>query len=392
MDVRKDFPILKKKINGKPLVYLDNAATTQKPIQVIDAVANYYREHNGNVGRGVHTLAREAAEAYEESREVVADFINAKTNEIIFTGGATESMNIVARGHLANLGKGDEVVTSVMEHHSNYVPIRMLAEKTGCSVKLIDIDGDGKLDLEKYAEVIKDSKLVSIGHVSNVLGTINPVKEMINIAHENDALFTLDGAQSVPHMHMDVKKLDCDFLVFSGHKMLAPMGIGVLYGKRELLDVMEPSLVGGGMVADACGDLEFLQAPYRFEAGTPNVGGAVGLSAAIDYLQGIGMKNVQKHCRSLANRALAGMKGLEVYGPKERESVISFNVPGVDSSDVATIMDDNGIAIRSGQHCAQPLMCRLNIEGAARMSFYIYNSKEEVTRVLDVIDKVRSLA
>ena len=392
MNVRDDFPILQKKINGKPLIYLDNAATTQKPIQVIEAVADYYKNSNGNVGRGVHSLARESTDAYENARKTVARFINADPKEVIFTSGATAALNIVAQGHTSKLGAGDSIITSVMEHHSNYIPIAMLAKKTGCSVKLLDIDKDGNLDLDAYSEMIVGSKLVSMTHVSNVLGTVNPVKEMIKIAHENNAVFVLDAAQSAPHMPLDVKRLDCDFLAFSGHKMLAPMGIGVLYGKRDLLNEMEPSLVGGGMVAEACGEMEFLRAPYRFEAGTPNVGGAVGLAAAVDYLSDLGIDKVQRHGQELTNLALDGMGDLEIYGPPEKESVISFNVPGVDSADVATIMDENGIAIRSGHHCAQPLMCRLNVDGAARISFYVYNTKEEVEKTLDVISKIKELA
>jgi cysteine desulfurase/selenocysteine lyase len=394
VDVRKDFPILKRKVNGRPLVYFDNAATTQKPVQVIESVSDFYKNRNANVGRGVHTLAREATEAYEEARRKVARFINAGPEEVIFTSGTTQGLNMVAQAYEVKLGKKNEVVTSMMEHHSSYLPIKMLSKKTGCSVRLVDLDKEGSLDIDSYARnVNKRTGMVSITHVSNVLGAINPVEELAAIAHENGAAFVLDAAQSVPHMPVDVKRLGCDFMAFSGHKMLGPMGIGVLYGRKELLEEMEPSLVGGGAVARTCpGEIEFLAPPQKFEAGTPNAAGAVGLAAAIGYLEGIGMEKVQKHERDLTKIAVEGMGELETYGPANRIGIVSFNVPGVNADDVAIAMDENGIAIRSGQHCAQPLMCRLKIDGCARMSFYIYNMKEEVNYAVGIIDKIKKLA
>jgi cysteine desulfurase / selenocysteine lyase len=393
MDVRSDFPILKRKVNGKPLIYLDNAATTQKPVQVLDAVRDFYENHCGNVGRGEHTLGREAGEAYEVARKKVASFINAKPEEIVFTSGSTAGLNMVARGFECKLDKCSKVVTSVMEHHSSYVPLAALARRTGCSVGLVDVR-NWKLGMEQYAREIQGASLASVTHVSNVLGTINPAAEMAKLAHESGAAFMLDAAQSAPHMPLNVKKLDCDFMVFSGHKMLAPMGIGVLYGRKDMMEGLEPSLFGGGMVSKSCGGLEFLKPPERFEAGTPNVGSAVGLAAAIDYLEKLGMESIRKHEEGLVKRALQGLASLdaELYGPNDRAGMISFNLKGVSASDVATIMDENGIAIRSGQHCAQPLMCRLGIDECARMSFYVYNTEEEVDYATKVINKIEKLA
>ena len=394
MDVRKDFPILKRKINGKALVYLDNAATTQKPQQVIDAISEFYENHNANVGRGVHALAREASEMYADARKKVARFINAKPDEIVFTNNTTQGLNMVADSYGQRMGKYDEIAMTVMEHHSSYLPWRRVSERTKAGIKLVDIDDNGILKMKDYEKKVRtNTTVVAAMHVSNVLGTINPVREMAKIAHQNGAVFVMDAAQSVPHMPVDVKRLDCDFMAFSGHKMVGPTGIGVLYGRYDLLEDMEPPLVGGGMVARAYpGDVEFLGLPEKFDAGTPNAEGAIGLAAAINYLERLGMDKVQKHEQELTKRALDKLKGIKVYGPEERAGVIGFNVPGVDADDVAAIMDENGIAIRSGHHCAQPLMRRLRIDGCARMSFYVYNTKEEVDYVVDVINKIRKLA
>lgn len=394
MNVRHDFPILKRKINGKPLVYFDNAATTQKPTQVIDAVADFYRNHNANVGRGAHTLAREATEAFEGARKKVARFIGARTEEIVFNGGATEGLNMVSQNYGRMLGKSDEVVTTIMEHHSNYLPWKMISQKTGAGIKLVDIDNEGSLDMGDYKKKVgKKTALVAATHISNFLGSINPAREMAKIAHENGAVFILDGAQSVPRMPIDVKKLGCDFMVFSGHKVLAPMGVGVLYGRYDLLEEMEPLEVGGGMITKVYpGAPEFLKPPHCFEAGTPDVGGAIGLGAAIDYLKKLGMDKVEKYEEELTEYALGELEGITIYGPKKRAGIISFNIPGVENDDVATIMDENGVAIRSGHNCAQPLMYRLRIGGSARMSFYIYNTKEEVDFAAGVIEKIKKLA
>jgi cysteine desulfurase/selenocysteine lyase len=280
-----------------------------------------------------------------------------------------------------------------MEHHSNYLPIKFLARKTGCNVRLVGMDSDGNLDIESYTKAIgTKSALVSITHASNVLGTINPAKELAKAAHEAGAVFVLDAAQSAPHLPIDVKKLDCDFMAFSGHKMLGPTGIGVLYGKKDLLDAIEPPLVGGGAVSKTCpGEIEFLESPHKFEAGTPNIAGAIGLSAAVDYLNKIGMKEVQKHEEALTKTALKGLSKIETYGPKNRVGVVSFNIDGVSAEDIAIILDENGIAIRSGHHCAQPLMCRLKVDGTARMSFYLYNTEEEVDFAIDVLNKIKKL-
>ncbi len=393
MNVREDFPILQRKINGKPLVYFDNAATTQKPKQVLDAVTEFYENQCGNVGRGVHTLSRETSEIYEAARKSVAKFIGANPEEIIFTSNATHSLNMVALSQESKLGSCDEIVTTVMEHHSNYVPLMMLAKNCKCGVSLVDMGQDGKLKMDDYRHKVRPSTcLVSATHVSNVLGTVNPVEEMAKIAHENDALFVLDAAQSVPHMPINVKKLDCDFMAFSGHKMLAPMGIGVLYGKSDILEELEPMLVGGGTISHSCpGEVRFLKPPQKFEAGTPNVGGAVGLKTAIEYLDKLGMDKVEKHEKDLAKYTLDNLDA-EIYAAKDGIGIIPFNLPGVNADDVATVLDESGAAVRSGQHCAQPLMCRLHVEGTVRMSYYIYNTKEEVDYALDIIEKIKSLA
>ncbi len=404
MDARKDFPILKRKINGKPLVYLDNAATTQKPRQVLDAVNDFYENHCGNPGRGLHTLSRDATEALESARAKVAKFINARPEEIIFTAGATEALNFAAhmicRTRGSGLSPSDSILTTVMEHHANYLPWKRECTLAGAKLKVADIAMGGKrgdeLDMADFERKVgKGTKAVAATHASNVLGCVNPAKEMAKIAHDAGAVFVLDGAQSVPHMPVDVKKLDCDFLAFSGHKMLAPMGVGVLFGKYDLIDGAEPLLVGGGMVSKSYTEPpEYQKPPQRFEAGTQDVGGAVGLGSAVDCLQKIGMDKVEKHEEELTKRALrgiSGIRGVETYGPKDRVGIVSFNVGGMADDDVAAIMDEQGIAVRSGHHCAQPLMRRLGIDGCARMSFYVYNTKEEVDNALGVLGKISSL-
>jgi len=394
MDVRDDFPILKRKINGKPLVYLDNAATTQKPVQVLDAVDEFYKGHHANLGRGVHTLALETTEIYEDARKRVAGFINAKPEEIVFTNNTTQGLNMVAHHQGKELVRFNEVVTTVMEHHSNYVPWKLACELSKAKLRMVDITDDGRLDMKDFQKSVnKNTRVVAATHVSNVLGTVNPVSDMVKIAHENGAVFVLDGAQSVAHQKTDVKKLKCDFMAFSGHKMLAPMGIGVLYGQYDLLEDMDPDLTGGGMVERTYpSKITFLKTPRKFEAGTQNAGGAVGLAAAIDYLERIGMDKVQKHEDGLTKYALENMGGVKIYGPKERAGIISFNIPGISSEEIATIMDEQGIAIRSGQHCAQPLMHRLKIDGCARMSFYLYNTKDELEYTLGILRKIKDIA
>ena len=398
MDVKKirlDFPVLKRKVNGKPLVYLDNAATTQKPKQVIDKLSDYYNNYNANVHRGIHALSEEATAEYENAREKIAKFIGAQSNEIVFTKNTTESLNILAYSALRTLKPGDEVVLSVMEHHSNIVPWQMLREK-GVKLKFVDINKDGTLKDELKNLVTRKTKIVSITHSSNVLGTINPVKEIGKIAHENGAILIVDGAQSVPHMPVDIKNLDCDFLAFSSHKMLGPTGIGVLYGQHDAFKNISPFLRGGDMIKEVhLQDTKWNDMPWRFEAGTPNIADVIGFGAAIDYLQKIGMGNIRKHEIEITKYALNIMNnitGLTVHGlAKERGSAVSFSMKGVHPHDIATILNSEGIAIRSGHLCAQPLMERLNVPAVGRASFYIYNTKEEVDKLAEGLEKVKKV-
>ncbi len=393
--LRKDFPILSVKVHGKPLVYLDNAATSQKPQSVIESVKNYYENYNANIHRSIHKLGEEATAAYEEAHKKVADFINADFEEIVFTKNTTESINLSAYSLTNNLKAGDEIVISQMEHHSNFVPWQQLALKRGLKLKFIKIDKEGLLDQKSINEnITKKTKIVSLTHVSNVLGTVNDVKEIGKIAHENNALFAVDGAQSIPHMPIDVKKLDCDFMAFSGHKMLGPTGIGVLYGKKELLKNMQPFLYGGEMIKEVKFEgTKFNDLPWKFEAGTMNIAEAIGLGAAIDYLNKVGMKNIENHEKKLVKYAyekLNEMKEIEVYGPsaEKRSDLVAFNVKGVHAHDTAQILDGEGIAIRAGHHCAMPLHSVLGIAASARASFYFYNTKEEIDKLAEGIKKV----
>ncbi|HDJ96676.1 MAG TPA: cysteine desulfurase [Candidatus Aenigmarchaeota archaeon] len=398
--IREDFPILRRKINGKPLIYFDNTATSQKPIQVINVIKEFYEQHNANIHRGVHTLSQEASEMYEEAHNKVAKFINARRmEEIIFVRNATEAINLVAYSWgMNNLKEGDEIVVTVMEHHSNIIPWQFLEKKKGIILKFVDINNDGTLKMEEYEKLITErTKLVTVTHVSNVLGTINDVAKIGKLAHEVGALFLVDGAQSVPHMPVDVRKIDADFLAFSGHKMLAPTGIGVLYGKEELLQRMEPFLGGGDMIHEVwLHKATYNTLPWKFEAGTANIAGGVGLAAAVDYLEKIGMENVREHEKELTEYALKKMKieNIDIYGPldvKIRGGVISFNVKDLSPHDVAALLDEHGIAVRSGHHCAQPLMRRLGVKGTARASFYIYNTKEEIDIFVETLEKIVKL-
>ncbi len=393
--LRKDFPILDVKVHGKPLIYLDNAATTQKPKQVIDSITNYYENYNANIHRSIHKLGEEATAAYEDAHKKVADFINADFEEIIFTKNTTESINLSAYSLTNNLKAGDEIVISQMEHHSNFVPWQQLALKKGLKLKFIKTDKEGLLDEESIKEnITKKAKIVSLVQVSNVLGTVNDVREIGKIAHDNNALFVIDGAQSVPHMPIDVKKLDCDFMAFSGHKMLGPTGIGVLYGKRELLENMQPFLYGGEMIKEVKFEgTKFNDLPWKFEAGTMNIAEAIGLGAAIDYLRKIGMEKIMEHDKELAKycyEKLLGIKDVEIYGPKpeNRNSLVAFNIKNVHAHDTSQILDGEGIAIRAGHHCAMPLHSVLGIAASARASFYFYNTKEEIDKLVDGIKKV----
>ncbi|MCM3731328.1 cysteine desulfurase [Fictibacillus nanhaiensis] len=382
---RKLFPILDQEVNGKPLVYLDSAATSQKPIQVIETLEKYYKEYNSNVHRGVHTLGTRATDGYEGAREKVRRFIGAKsTQEIIFTRGTTTAINTVARSYgMANLAEGDEIVITPMEHHSNIIPWQQVAKTTGATLKYIPLQPDGTIDLSDVEKTVTEhTKIVSVMQVSNVLGTINPIKEIAAIAHKNGAVMMVDGAQSAPHLKVDVQDLDCDFFAFSAHKMCGPTGIGVLYGKKALLNKMEPVEFGGEMI-DFVGLQEstWKELPWKFEGGTPIIAGAIGLGAAIDFLEDIGLDNILKLEHELAGYAMERLNeldGVTIFGPKERAGLVTFNLDDVHPHDVATVLDSEGIAVRAGHHCAQPLMKWLDVSATARASFYLYNTKDDI--------------
>lgn len=393
----KDFPTLSKEKNGKRIAYLDSAATTQKPIAVIEAIKNYYEKINANPHRGAYELSVLATEAYDEAREKVRKFINAeRSEEIIFTKNATEAFNLVAMSYgMDFINEGDEIVISIAEHHSNLIPWQQVARVKGAILKYMYTDENGELTEEEIKSKITDkTKIVAVTQVSNALGTINPVKEIAEYAHSKGAIVIVDGAQSVPHMKVDVRDIDADFLIIAGHKLLAPMGIGVLYGKKDLLEKMPPLMFGGDMVEYVYEqETTFNVLPYKFEAGTQNVEAAVGLSKAIDYLNEIGMENIEKHEKELVSYALDKMNKLEylkVYGPKEvekRGGVISFQIEGVHPHDVASIFDTFGVCIRAGNHCAQPLMRYMGINATSRASIYLYNDKEDVDRLVEAIEK-----
>ncbi|WP_421381167.1 cysteine desulfurase [Bacillus salacetis] len=398
-EIRKYFPILDQEVNGHPLVYLDSAATSQKPVQVIEALDKYYREYNSNVHRGVHTLGTRATDGYEGAREKVRKFINAaSTEEIIFTRGTTTAINTVAASYgRANVGEGDEIVISHMEHHSNIIPWQQLAKETGATLKYVPLQEDGTISIEDIkATVTSNTKIVSIMKVSNVLGTMNPIKEIARVAHEHGAVMMVDGAQAAPHMKVDVQDLDCDFFAFSGHKMAGPTGIGVLYGKKHLLENMEPVEFGGEMI-DFVGMYEstWKELPWKFEAGTPIIAGAIGLGAAIDFLEEIGMDHIEKHEHHLAAYAMEKMsevEGMTIYGtkdPAKRAGLVTFNIDDVHPHDVATVLDAEGIAVRAGHHCAQPLMKWLEVSATARASFYIYNTEEDIDKLVSGLVKTK---
>ncbi len=397
--IREDFPILKRKVHGKPLVYLDNAATSQKPKQVIEAIKYFYENQNANIHRGIHQLSEESTDAFEKSREKVAKFINAKPEQIIFTKNTTESINTIAYGYgLKNIKKGDEILTTVMEHHSNFLPWQFVEKHTGATLKIADITDDGLLKMNNLEKLTtKKTKLVALTHVSNVLGTINPVNEIAEIAKENNSLFLVDGAQAAPHMPVDVKKIGCDFYAFSSHKMLGPTGIGVLYIKDP--DKVDPFLVGGGTIKEVYTDKEAVwhESPWKFEGGTPDVSGVIGFGATIDYLNKIGMGKIRKHEEEITKYALDQLlkiKNISIYGPMDhrlRGAVIAFNIEGVHPHDVAAILDSEGIAVRPGHACCKPLMNRLDILAMCRASFYIYNTKEEADALVAGLEKVNKV-
>ena len=398
--IRRDFPILARRVHGKPLVYLDNAATTQKPRAVIDALVHFYEHQNANIHRAIHTLGEEATAAYEETRAKVSRFINAPRPEnIVFTRSATEALNLVAYAWgRANVREGDEIVLSQMEHHSNMVPWQRLAQEVRATVKYIGVTDEGTLDLDGLDDIISErTKLVSVTQVSNAFGTINALGKIIAAAHRRGALAVVDGAQSVPHMPVDVQALDCDFLAFSAHKMLGPTGVGVLYARYELLEAMEPFQSGGEMISRVrLEGATWNDVPWKFEAGTPNIADVIAFSAALDYLSALGMDNVRAHEQELTAYALGRLRQLEdiiIYGPQDtsqRGGVVSFNYPDIHAHDVGTILDREGVAIRAGHHCAQPLMRRFDMAGTARASFYIYNTPEEVDALVQGVEKARA--
>ncbi len=399
--IREDFPQLERKINGERLIYFDNAATSLRPKSVVDAVSEFYLNYNANIHRAIHTLSREATEAYERAHKDVAKFINAESmEEIIFTRNTTESINLVVFSLFLSekVKSGDTVVISLMEHHSNMVPWQFLRDKYGVNLKFVNLNSDGTLDMNHLEDVLKKSKnlkVVSITHASNVLGAVNDVKTIGKLAHRYGAIFIVDGAQSAPHLKVDVKDIDCDFYAFSGHKMLGPTGIGALYGKKALLEELEPFLRGGDMIWEVkIEKVTFNKLPWKYEAGTSNIAGGIGFGAAVRYLESVGMENVEKHERDLASYALQKLKELDfvrVYGPEERIGVVAFNVMQKNGNPfspefVAQVLDRHGIAIRTGCHCAQPLHNNfLKVRGTARASFYLYNTKEEIDIFVDVL-------
>ena len=394
--IRKQFPILDQSVNGNPLIYFDNAATTQKPLAVTNEVSRYYTEDNANIHRGIHTLAERATTSYENTRKSIAQFINAnESEEIIFTKGTTDSINLVAHSLGGSLLKpGDEVLISCMEHHSNIVPWQLICEKTKAVLKIIPINDQGEIIFEEFLNLLSErTKIVSMVHISNTLGTINPVKEVIAAAHKWGAKVLIDGAQATPHNTIDVKSLNCDFYAFSGHKMYGPTGVGVLYGKRSLLEAIPPYQGGGEMIKEVSfTQTTYNEIPYKFEAGTPNIAGVIGLSKAIDFIQNIGLEKISQYENELLLRATDQLMKIEGFQPMgtalKKASVISFNIEGVHPFDLGVLLDAKGIAIRTGHHCTQPLMDRFKVEGTARASFAIYNTFEEVDQFVSALSNL----
>ncbi|MFD2555770.1 cysteine desulfurase [Sphingobacterium tabacisoli] len=397
--VRADFPLLKREVNGKPLVYLDNGATTQKPQSVIDAIIHYYSDMNSNVHRGVHYLSQISTDAFEVTRRKVKDFINAEEEvEVIITKGTTDSINLVAQCYgKAFIGEGDEIIISAMEHHSNIVPWQMLCDEKGCVLKVIPMNERGMLDMDVYAKLFSDrTKIVSVTYVSNALGTINPVEEIISVAHKHDVPVLLDAAQAVQHIAVDVQKLDVDFLVFSGHKMYAPTGVGVLYGKAKWLNVMPPYQGGGDMIKDVSFEkTTYNELPFKFEAGTPNIEAGICLAAAIDYINEIGIDNIKTYEDELlayATAKLGEIEGVRIVGTADKKSsVLSFVVDGVHPYDIGVILDKQGIAVRTGHHCAQPIMDQFEIPGTVRASLAMYNTKEDVDAFIAGLERALNM-
>ena len=396
--IRDDFPILKRKINGNQLVYFDNAATAQTPQIVIDEISNYYSNYNSNIHRGVHKLSQEATDAYEKARETIQLNFNAEhSHEIIFTSGSTHSINIVASGYRDILKKGDEIILSAMEHHSNIVPWQMLCQKTGAILKVAPMDDNGVLILEKFKEICNDkTQLVVISHVSNALGTINPIDSILSIAHSFKARVLIDGAQAAPHIKVDLQELDIDFYVVSGHKLMGPTGVGILYGKEKLLNILPPYQGGGEMIEDVTFEkTTYAKLPHKFEAGTPNIAGGIALGAAINYLNEIGYDSIAKYEEMLLDYAtseLAKIDDLKIYGEStQKTAVVSFNIKSIHPYDIGTILDKLGIAVRTGHHCAQPIMEYFQIPGTVRASFCFYNTKEEIDIMVKAIKRAKTM-
>ncbi|WP_417855823.1 aminotransferase class V-fold PLP-dependent enzyme [Xanthomarina gelatinilytica] len=401
-EIRKDFPILSRKVHGKPLVYLDNGATSQTPIQVIDVIVDYYSNYNANIHRGVHNLSQEATDKYEEARHKIQNHFNAKhAHEIIMTSGTTESINLVAHGFASLLDKDDEIMVSALEHHSNIVPWQMLCEKTGAVLKVIPMNDKGELVMTEYSKLLSNkTKLVFVNHISNALGTINPIELIIEKAHQVGAAVLIDGAQACPHVKPDVQALDVDFYVASAHKMCGPTGVGMLYGKESWLNKLPPYQGGGEMIADVTFEkTTYAGLPHKFEAGTPNISGGIAFGAAIDYLNAIGFDNIAAYEHELleyATEKLLEIEGLKIYGPnnsglQNKTSVISFNIEGIHPYDIGTILDKLGIAVRTGHHCAQPIMTYFKIPGTVRASFAFYNTKEEVDILVAGVKKAKMM-
>jgi cysteine desulfurase/selenocysteine lyase len=396
--IRADFPILLQEVNGKPLVYFDNGATSQKPKVVIDAITKYYEEINANIHRGVHALSQLATDAYEVSRQKIQHHINAKFSyEVIFTSGTTLAVNAVANGFASIVKTGDEILVSALEHHSNIVPWQMLCERTGATLKVIPMNEKGELIMSEFNKLLSEkTKIVAVNHISNALGTINPIEYMIEKAHQVGAAILIDGAQAVPHLKPNVQALDCDFYVFSGHKICGPTGVGILYGKEEWLRKLPPYQGGGEMIATVSFEkTTYADLPHKFEAGTPNIEGGIVLGTAIDYLNEIGLENIALYERELLNYAtekLLKIEGLKIYGTaKEKTSVISFNIEGIHPYDIGTIIDKLGIAVRTGHHCAQPIMDFYKIPGTIRASFAFYNTKEEINIFVEAVQKAKMM-
>jgi len=394
--IRADFPILSQKVNGKPLVYFDNGATSQKPQVVIDAISKYYQEINANIHRGVHTLSQLATDAYEVSRGKIQQHINAKfAHEVLFTSGTTHGINLVANGFASLLKSGDEVLVSALEHHSNIVPWQMLCEKTGAILRVIPMDEKGELIMAEFDKLLSNkTKIVTVNHISNALGTVNPIEYMIDKAHEFGAAILIDGAQAVPHLKPDVQELDCDFYVFSGHKICGPTGTGILYGKEAWLNKLPPYQGGGEMIKEVTFEkTTYAELPHKFEAGTPNIAGGIVLGTAVDYMNQVGFENIQiqeKELLDYGTKRLLEIEGLKIYGTaKEKTSVISFNIEGIHPYDIGTIIDKLGIAVRTGHHCAQPIMDFFKIPGTIRASFAFYNSKEEIDIFVEGVKRAK---